>query len=228
VKSDNVLLQAKELEKGFGQTKALRGIDLKITKGEVVAIMGPSGSGKSTLLYCLAGILTPDEGEVLLEETSLGVMSENDRTQLRREQFGFVFQFGQLVPELTAIENVALSLLLAGMKRDEAFAVAGPWFDRLGIAGLEKRRAGELSGGQAQRVALGRALAMQPKVLFADEPTGALDTLTGEKVMELLTKAAKDQGTTVVLVTHDPRIAAYAEREIIVRDGMIAGPQEVA
>jgi putative ABC transport system ATP-binding protein len=164
----------------------------------------------------------PEQGEVWLESTKLNDLSENDRTKLRREHYGFVFQFGQLVPELTAMENVALSLLLSGMKRDKAFAVAEPWFARLGIAGLEKRRAGELSGGQGQRVALARALAMQPKVLFADEPTGALDTLAGEKVMELLVEATKNEGTTVVLVTHDARVAAYADREVIVRDGVIA------
>jgi len=216
------LLRARALTKKFGDTDALRGVDLVVAKGELLAIMGPSGSGKSTLLHCLAGILTPDSGEVWLEDIKLNDLTENERTKLRRSHYGFVFQFGQLVPELTAIENVALSLLLEGMKRDAAFAAAEPWFAKLGIPGLEKRRAGELSGGQGQRVALARALAMQPKVLFADEPTGALDTLAGEKVMELLTQAAKEQGTTVALVTHDARIAAYADREVIVRDGVIA------
>ncbi|HJQ09309.1 MAG TPA: ABC transporter ATP-binding protein [Candidatus Saccharimonadales bacterium] len=220
------ILRAQELHKSFGQTAALRGASLTVQKGEVLAIMGPSGSGKSTLLHCLAGILVPDKGEVWLEGTKLNDLNEEARTKLRREQFGFVFQFGQLVPELTALENVALSLLLAGKKRSEAFATSEPWFERLNIAGLEERRAGEISGGQAQRVALARALALQPKVLFADEPTGALDTLAGEKVMELLTEAARKEDVTVVLVTHDPRVAAYADREVIVRDGVVTANAE--
>lgn len=219
---DQPILRAIGVHKSFGATEALRGADIEIGHGEMLAIMGPSGSGKSTLLHCLAGILVPDQGEVWLEDSKLNDLSEENRTKLRRDQYGFVFQFGQLVPELTAIENVALSLLLSGQKRGQAFAASEPWFKRLDIAGLEQRRAGELSGGQAQRVALARALVMKPKVLFADEPTGALDTLAGEKVMEFLTEAAKQEGTTVVLVTHDARIAAYADREIIVRDGKIA------
>jgi putative ABC transport system ATP-binding protein len=222
VKNKQPILRATGLYKTFGLTQALRGANIAINQGEMVAIMGPSGSGKSTLLHCLAGILVPEQGEVWFEGAKLNSLSEEARTKLRRSQYGFVFQFGQLVPELTALENVALSLLLNGEKRDTAFQKSEPWFDQLGIAGLEQRRAGELSGGQAQRVALARALVMQPKVLFADEPTGALDTLAGEKVMELLTTATKKQGTTVVLVTHDNRIAAYADREVIVRDGTTA------
>jgi putative ABC transport system ATP-binding protein len=130
-----------------------------------------------------------------------------------------VFQSGQLVPELSAVENVALPLLLGGMRRASALAQARPWFGRLGLDGLEGRRSGELSGGQAQRVALARGLITQPDVLFADEPTGSLDSLAGEQVMGLLTAAARDQGSTVILVTHEPRVAAYARREVIVRDG---------
>jgi putative ABC transport system ATP-binding protein len=221
MKDSQPIVRAVNVHKSFGATKALAGAELTVQKGELLAIMGPSGSGKSTLLHCLAGILTPDKGEVWLEETRLNDLAEEDRTKLRREKFGFVFQFGQLVPELTALENIALPLLLAGKKRDEAFAVAEPWFKRLDLAGLEGRRAGELSGGQGQRIALGRALAMQPTVLFADEPTGALDTLAGEKVMELLVDAVKEQSTTVILVTHDPRVAAYADREVVVRDGVV-------
>jgi len=222
VKEGRPLLRASGVHKSFGEVQALRGADLAVQPGEILAIMGPSGSGKSTLLHCLAGILVPEKGEVWLEDTKLNDLSEEARTKLRREQYGFVFQFGQLVPELTALENIALSLLLAGQKRSEAFAASEPWFDQLDIRGLENRRAGEISGGQAQRVALARALVLKPKVLFADEPTGSLDTLAGEKVMELLTKATKDQQTTVVLVTHDARVAAYADREVIVRDGTIS------
>ena len=146
------------------------------------------------------------------------------RSELRRRRFGFVFQFGQLVPELTAEENVALPLLLNGVGRAEALGEARGWFDRLELGGMERRRSGELSGGQAQRVALARGMVANPDVVFADEPTGSLDSLAGEQVMELLVGAARDQGTTVVLVTHEPRVAAYADREIIVRDGKVATP----
>ena len=182
---------------------------------------GPERVGKSTLLHCLAGILTPDEGEVWFGGQRLDTLSEDRRSDLRRDRFGFVFQFGQLVPELTAEENVALPLLLGGVRRGPALAEARPWFGRLGLDGLEHRRSGELSGGQAQRVALARGLVARPEVLFADEPTGSLDSMSGELVMELLTAAAREQGTTVVLVTHEARIAAYAGREVMVRDGTV-------
>jgi putative ABC transport system ATP-binding protein len=155
-------------------------------------------------------------------------MTETQRSSLRRDRFGFVFQFGQLVPELTAAENVALPLLLSGIRRTEALRRAYGWFERLGLEGMEQRRSGELSGGQAQRVALARGLVARPEILFADEPTGALDSLTGEQVMDLLVDAAREQGTTVILVTHEPRVAAYAEREVIVRDGRVNAPDRIA
>jgi putative ABC transport system ATP-binding protein len=217
------LLVARGLRKSFGRTEALRGVDFRLGAGEIVAIMGPSGSGKSTLLHCLAGILTPDEGTVAFEGTAVERLSDADRSRLRRTHFGFVFQFGQLVPELPAIENVALPLLLNGVGRSEAARRAAPWFPRLGLDGLEARRPGELSGGEAQRVAIARAMVIEPSVVFADEPTGSLDSLAGEPVMELLTQAANDQGASVVLVTHEPRVAAYAHREVVVRDGRITG-----
>jgi len=215
------LLEGDGLVKSFGPTPALRGASLAVDAGEIVAIMGPSGSGKSTLLHCLAGILVPDEGEIHLAGRRIDTLDEADRSALRRDHFGFVFQFGQLVPELTAEENVAMPLLLAGLRRREALARAHTWFERLDLGGLERRRSGELSGGQAQRVALARALVTDPHVLFADEPTGSLDSLTGEHVMELLVAAARDHGATVVLVTHDARVAAYADREVVVRDGTV-------
>jgi putative ABC transport system ATP-binding protein len=208
--------------KSFGATPALRGAGLTVASGEVVAVMGPSGSGKSTLLHCLAGILTPDSGEVWFGDRRVDTMGEAERSALRRERFGFVFQSGQLVPELTAEENVALPLLLGGARRPAALREARAWFDRLDLVGLEERRSGELSGGQAQRVALARALVARPQIVFADEPTGSLDSLSGEHVMELLVGASRDQGTTVVLVTHDARVAAYAEREVVVRDGKVS------
>jgi putative ABC transport system ATP-binding protein len=205
----------------FGPTPALRGADLAVQRGEILAVMGPSGSGKSTLLHCLAGILVPDEGEVWFAGARVDPLSDERRSKLRRDHFGFVFQFGQLVPELTAEENVALPLLLGGVRRTEALVRARDWLSRLDLAGLGNRRSGELSGGQAQRVALARGMVANPQVVFADEPTGSLDSLTGEHVMELLVGAARQQGTTVVLITHDARWAAYADREVVVRDGTV-------
>lgn len=214
-------LEARDVVLSFGATPALRGADLRVAAGEILAVMGPSGSGKSTLLHCLAGILVPDSGEIHAAGQRIDTLSEAARSTLRRERFGFVFQFGQLVPELTAEENVALPLLLGGTRRAAARAEARGWFARLGLDGLEQRRSGELSGGQAQRVALARGLVARPSVLFADEPTGSLDSLTGEQVMDLMVGAAREHGTTVVLVTHEARVAAYADREVIVRDGTV-------
>jgi putative ABC transport system ATP-binding protein len=220
----NALVEAVDVHRSFGATPALRGVDLVVEPGEIVAIMGPSGSGKSTLLHCLAGILRPDRGEVRFAGRRIDDLSEHDRTLLRRESFGFLFQFGQLVPELAAVENVALPLLLGLRRRREAVAEASGWFDRLGIDGLQARRPGELSGGEAQRVALARALVTAPAVLFTDEPTGSLDSLAGERVMDLLVDTARGSGTTVILVTHEPRVAAYADREVVVRDGHATTP----
>lgn len=222
--SRGAALWCDDLHKSFGQTPALRGASFRADAGEIVAVMGPSGSGKSTLLHCLAGILVPDSGQVHFGGERIDRLDENRRSALRRERFGFVFQFGQLVPELSAVENVALPLLLAGRRRPEAFAAAARWFAPLGLDGLESRRSGELSGGQAQRVALARGLVGEPEVLFADEPTGSLDSLTGEQVMDLLVDGARRQGTTVIIVTHEPRVAAYADREVMVRDGRVADP----
>ncbi|MFI5924572.1 ABC transporter ATP-binding protein [Micromonospora sp. NPDC051543] len=224
----SVVIEARDVTFAFGQTPALRGATISVDTGEIVAIMGPSGSGKSTLLHCLAGILVPDSGEILFDGARVDAMDESRRSSLRRDRFGFVFQFGQLVPELTAVENVALPLLLGGVHRRQALPKASAWFARLGLDGLEQRRSGELSGGQAQRVALARGLVAEPQVLFADEPTGALDSLTGEQVMDLLVSAAREQGTTVVLVTHEARIAAYADREVMVRDGRVNAPERIA
>jgi putative ABC transport system ATP-binding protein len=222
------IIEARGVVKSFGHTPALRGATIAVAPGEILAVMGPSGSGKSTLLHCLAGILAPDEGEVWFDGSRLDTLSEAKRSDLRRDRFGFVFQFGQLVPELTAEENVALPLLLSGMRRGPALAEARPWFGRLGLDGLEGRRSGELSGGQAQRIALARGLVTRPEVLFADEPTGSLDSMSGELVMRLLTAAVREQGTTVILVTHEARVAAYAGREVVVRDGMAGSLTEVA
>jgi putative ABC transport system ATP-binding protein len=216
------LIEARGIYKSFGQTPALRGANVTVRQGEIFAIMGPSGSGKSTLLHCLAGIFTPDQGDVLFDGQVVNAMSEADRTKLRRTAFGFVFQFGQLVPELTAADNVALPLLLNRTRRKVAYKTADTWLDKLGVGDKGGRRTGELSGGEAQRVAVARALALAPKVIFADEPTGSLDSLTGEKVMALMTDLARQQGATVVIVTHEGRIAAYADRVATVRDGIVS------
>ncbi|MGI5504224.1 ABC transporter ATP-binding protein [Lentzea sp. CA-135723] len=213
------LLSAVGLCKSFGKTNALDGAGIAIREGEVVAIMGPSGSGKSTLLHCLAGILPPDSGTVTYRDRDLTAMNDGDRSELRRTEFGFVFQFGQLVPELTCLENVALPLRLSGMKRKDAERAAREWMAKLEVDVVADQRPGETSGGQGQRVAIARALVTGPKVIFADEPTGALDSLNGERVMHLLTSAARETGAAVVLVTHEPRVAAYSDREVVVRDG---------
>ncbi len=213
------LLAGAGLTKSFGPTPALLAASLSVWPGEVVAVMGPSGSGKSTLLHCLAGIVRPDSGHVRYGGADIGAMSDTRRSALRRTDFGFVFQFGQLVPELTCLENAALPLRLAGVKRSVAEHAARVWLGRLEVDDVAAKRPGDVSGGQGQRVAVARALVAEPKVIFADEPTGALDSLNGERVMKLLVTAAKESRTAVVLVTHEPRVAAYSDREVVVRDG---------
>lgn len=218
-------LQAYSVTKVYGtppgETHALNGIDLRIELGESVAIMGPSGSGKTTLLQVLAGVLRPTSGIVYWGDRDLAVMPDRMRTLLRRSDFGFVFQTGQLLPELPADENAALPLLLAGVPRQAATARAAEQLTLLGLAGLEQRRPGELSGGQAQRVAIARALVANPKVIFADEPTGALDTATGWEVMRALTSAAKAHGAALVVVTHNLEVAHWCARTITMSDGRV-------
>jgi putative ABC transport system ATP-binding protein len=213
------LLEGIGLHKAFGPTPALDGAGLAIGAGELVAVMGPSGSGKSTLLHCLAGIVPPEAGRVVFDGRDVTAMSDAERSALRRREFGFVFQFGQLVPELPCVENIALPLRLEGVRRREAERRALAWLERLEVAGVARQRPGEISGGEGQRVAVARALVSEPRVVFADEPTGALDSLNGERVMTLLAEAAREAGAAVVLVTHEPRVAAYADREVVVRDG---------
>ncbi|GAB3877986.1 ABC transporter ATP-binding protein [Kibdelosporangium lantanae] len=215
----NHLLVARDLHKAFGPTRALQGASVNVGAGEVLSIMGPSGSGKSTLLHCLAGIVRPDSGTIMYGGRDMATLSDRTRSELRRTEFGFVFQFGQLVPELTCLDNVALPLRLNKVKRARAEEAARQWLDRLEVADVATKRPGDVSGGQGQRVAIARALITQPRVVFADEPTGALDSYNGEKVMRMLTEAARQTNAAVVLVTHEPRVAAYADREVIVRDG---------
>ncbi|NUT43849.1 MAG: ABC transporter ATP-binding protein [Thermoactinospora sp.] len=216
------------LTKRFGHTTALAGVDITIHQEEAVAIMGPSGSGKSTLLHCLAGIMKPDEGEVHLMGHRVDNLGERRRSELRRTRFGFVFQFGQLLPELPAEENVALPLMLGGVTRTQAVRQAREWFAPLGLQGMETRRPGELSGGQAQRVAIARALVSKPAVVFADEPTGALDQTTGQETMRLLVEATKYNGACLVVVTHDPNVASWCDRTVEVRDGRLTGDGQAA
>jgi putative ABC transport system ATP-binding protein len=218
-----VVLEARRVVKAFGATPALRGVDLSVDQGEVVAVLGASGSGKSTLLHCLAGLTLPDAGEVHLDGSRLDTLPDADRTRLRRTTVGLVFQYGQLVPELSAAENVALPLLLGKRRRPEALAAARTWLERLGVAEAGDQRPGQLSGGQQQRVAMARALVTEPRLVIADEPTGALDSVAAEQVMETLLSVVRASGTTVVLVTHDLRVASYADREVVLRDGLTVG-----
>ena len=213
------LLVGTGLSKTFGQTPALEDASVQVEAGEIVAIMGPSGSGKSTLLHCLAGIVRPDAGRVVFAGQEVTTISDAERSNLRLREFGFVFQFGQLVPELPCVENVALPLRLEGVRRREAERRALEWLERLEVGDVAQSRPGEVSGGEGHRVAVARARVSEPRVLFADEPTGALDSLNGERVMQLLTAAAHEADVAVVLVTHEPRVAAYSDREIVVRDG---------
>ncbi|GAB7192015.1 ABC transporter ATP-binding protein [Kineococcus sp. NUM-3379] len=216
------MLAGEALTKRYGPTTALDGASLAVAAGESVAVMGPSGSGKTSLLHCLAGIVRPDSGRVLLDGVPVQGWGEARRSELRRTRYGFVFQSGQLLPELPAEENIALPLLLAGRDVRDAVARARTWLQPLGLTGLGGRRPGELSGGQAQRVAIARALVTGASVVFADEPTGALDSATSAEVMEVLRGATHAAGAALVLVTHDPDIAAWCDRTVLVRDGRAA------
>ncbi|MFD0227984.1 ABC transporter ATP-binding protein [Streptomyces hirsutus] len=221
------LLAARGLVKAHGKTLALRDASVELHAGEILAVTGPSGSGKSTLLHCLAGIVRPDAGTVTYDGQRLEELPEKRLSELRRTDFGVVFQFGQLVPELTALDNVALPLMLAGTGRARARERAGEWLERFGVRGQAELRPGEMSGGQAQRAALARALVTGPRVVFADEPTGALDSLAGEQVMTALAHTAREAGTAVLLITHDAQVAAYADREVQLLDGTVT-PLEVS
>jgi putative ABC transport system ATP-binding protein len=217
------IVKATDLRRVFGEgqaaVKALDGITVSFERGRFSAIMGPSGSGKSTLMHVLAGLDRPTGGSVVLDGTELGGLDDGDLTRLRRDKLGFIFQFFNLLPVLTAEENIVLPLSIAGRKPDRE------WLDRLIHAvGLEDRlthRPSELSGGQQQRVAVARALVSRPAVVFADEPTGNLDTKSSEEVLRILRQAVDEFRQTVVMVTHDPEAASYADRLVVLRDGHV-------
>ncbi|MQA08317.1 MAG: ATP-binding cassette domain-containing protein [Pseudonocardiaceae bacterium] len=215
------MLAGRGLIKRYGTEHALAGVDIDVAAGEATAIVGPSGSGKTSLLHVLAGILAPDAGQVFLAGQRIDQLSETKRSQLRQREFGFVFQSGLLVDELTAEENVALPTLLGGGRKADALRGAREWLGRLGLGGFASRRPGELSGGEAQRVAIARALSHRPKVIFADEPTGALDTKTGRDTMDALLVTARETGAAVLIVTHDRELADSLPRIVSIRDGLI-------
>ena len=221
-----VIMRARGLEMSFGQTHALRGVDLDVAAGEVLAVTGPSGSGKSTLLHVMAGVLVPDAGRVDYHGADttqdIAALDEAARSRLRLKEFGFIFQFGQLLPDLSALDNVTIPLLLAGTPRRRALAQARETLGELGLSEHLDKRPTQLSGGQAQRAAVARALVTNPRLLFANEPTGSLDSLAAERTMEVLLNSVRSRGAGLVIITHDARVAAYADREVTVRDGRIS------
>ncbi len=215
------LVATRDIVKTFGDVQALAGVTISVAAGETVAIMGPSGSGKSTLLHCLSGVLAPDAGQVLVDGRVISDLPDAKRSHLRLHDFGFVFQDGQLIPELPARENVALPLMLTGTRSGKALRAADDMLGKLGLAELRQRRPADMSGGQAQRVAVARALVGSPKVVFADEPSGALDQASGHEMMQLLTTSVAMSGASLVLVTHDLNVARWCSRLVEIRDGLV-------
>jgi ABC-type lipoprotein export system ATPase subunit len=211
----------KEYAAGGVRVRALRGVDLSISCGEMVAVMGPSGCGKTTLLNCLSGLDEFDRGEVLIEGESISGMSDRRRTRFRAERMGFIFQTYNLIPVLSAVENVELPLLVAGVRPGEARRRAMSVMEAVGIPEQADKRPNEMSGGQQQRVTVARSLVNEPSIVWADEPTGALDSETSGEIMELLVGLNRERGQTFVLVTHDASVAARAHRLVRMRDGLI-------
>jgi putative ABC transport system ATP-binding protein len=235
VVNEGTVVSARELTRRYGEgdtaVDALRGVSLDVQVGELVAVMGPSGSGKSTLMHILAGLDKPTAGTVTIAGEEITALDDRALTMLRRKHIGFVFQFFNLLPMLTAEENVVLPLSIAGANAEERWL--DDLLDRTGIADRRTHRPSELSGGQQQRVAIARSLVTRPTILFADEPTGNLDSKTGGEVLELLRESVNAYGQTTVMVTHEPRAAAIADRVLFLADGLIvrelhgATPQEV-
>lgn len=221
------LVEARAVSLSYGETQALIDVDFKMGIGDKVALMGPSGSGKSSLLHCLSGVLSPDRGAVVFDGEELSAMSEVRRSEVRLRRMGVVFQFGDLVPELTLLENVMLPLLLTGHRRAAAVRAGRDALGELGVDDVADRRAGAVSGGQAQRAAVARAIVHAPPVIFADEPTGSLDTVNAEAVLDALVGLAERRGTALLVVTHDHQVASHLDRVVTVRDGRIAAPAAV-
>jgi len=221
--SNGYVVSANEVTRRYGEGEAavdaLRGVSLDVTSGELVAIMGPSGSGKSTLMHLLAALDKPTSGTITIAGQDVGSLNDGEVTKLRRRNIGFVFQFFNLLPMLTAEENIVLPLSIAGEKPDRQFLEG--LLDRVGLTDRRHHRPSELSGGQQQRVAIARALVSRPTVVFADEPTGNLDSKTGAEILELLRSSAEDLGQTMVIVTHDAQAATIADRVLFLADGRI-------
>jgi putative ABC transport system ATP-binding protein len=226
------IVEAKGLTKTYGTgstaVTALDHVDLCVDPGEFVAVMGPSGCGKSTLLNLFGGLDTPTEGVIEIDGQPVSGMSDDELTKLRRRRFGFVFQFFNLIPVLDAAENAALPLTLDGVPAAQARAKAEEWLAKVGLADRMRNRPDQLSGGQQQRVAVARALVTDPALLLADEPTGNLDSRSADDIARLLTQASSDWGRAILMVTHDPRIAAHAHRIVFMRDGRVVDDTKIA
>ena len=226
------ILEVRNIRKGYKlgkiQVPALRGITFNVNQGEFLAIFGPSGSGKSTLLHLMGGLDRPDEGEILIDGSNLQDLHDNELAELRLKKIGFVFQFFNLLPRLTALRNVELPLTVAGLPEKEALEKAEEMLKLMGLEARVDHKPSELSGGEQQRVAMARALINDPKIVLADEPTGNLDTKTGWELVELMRKLNKEKGQTFVMITHDPHIAETADHMIHLRDGLIEGTKEAS
>jgi putative ABC transport system ATP-binding protein len=212
---------SKQYQMGEVVVEALKDVNFQVQKGEFVAIMGPSGSGKSTLLHLLGGLDNPTDGEISLGGKRLAQLSDDEITIVRRRQVGFIFQFYNLLPTLSAAENVALPLLLDGKRFEDYAARVENLLEIVGLSDRANHKPDQLSGGEQQRVAIARAFVNEPKIVLADEPTGNLDSKSGSVVLELLQKTCKDLNATIVMVSHDPRAAAYADRVVFLKDGQI-------
>lgn len=215
------MLEARHVSLSYGATQALRDVNLRIEPGANVALMGASGSGKSSLLHCLGGVILPDDGSIELDGIDLTGLSDRERSRLRLERIGVVFQFGDLVPELTLVENVMLPLQLLGRRTPDARRRATELLGLLGIAELADSRTGAVSGGEAQRAAVARAMVHEPKVVLADEPTGALDSINAEAVLDALVEMTRSVGTTLLVVTHDNVVASHLDTLVTMHDGAI-------